>query len=108
MNYHYLGSLKSGGGLSLCLQCGQRMGATLLANSCAMIARRTAGRLGDGGGPGTRLGIFPRPRRALPGEAKVPQIGKRDTRHQRVPVQPSCFPLFWFAGDGMKRIGRGG
>ena len=29
-----------------------------------MMARRTAGRLGDGGGPGTRRGIFPRRRAA--------------------------------------------
>jgi hypothetical protein len=47
----------------------------MLANSRAMMARRTAGRLGDGGGPGTRRGIFPRPRRALPGEAEVLQVG---------------------------------
>src|SRR5687768_7774186 len=46
--YHYLGSLKSGGGLSLRRQCGQRMGAMMAANRRAMMARRTAGRLGDG------------------------------------------------------------
>ena len=52
-----------------------------------MMARRTAGRLGDGGGPGTRRGIFPRPRPALPGEAEVLQVSEGDAGHQRVPVQ---------------------
>src|SRR3712207_933659 len=52
-----------------------------------MMARRTAGRLGDGGGPGTRRGIFPRPRRALPGGAEVLQVGEGDAGHQRVPVR---------------------
>src|SRR5215218_11516366 len=54
-----------------------------------MMARRTAGRLGDGGGPGTRGGgIFPRPRRTKLGEAQVLQIGEGDAGHQRVSVQP--------------------
>ena len=52
------------------------------------MARRTAGRLGDGGGPGTRGGIFPRPRRSKFGEAKVLEIGEGDARHQGVSVQP--------------------
>ena len=52
-----------------------------------MIARRMAGRLGDGGGPGTRRGFFPRPRRALPGEAEVLQVSEGDAGHERVPVQ---------------------
>ena len=56
------------------------------------MARRTAGRLGDGGGPGTRGGIFPRPRRALPGEAEVLQPGEGHAGHQRVPVQASPGP----------------
>jgi hypothetical protein len=57
-----------------------------------MMARRTAGRLGDGGGPGTRHGIFPRPRRALPGEAEVLQPGESHAGHQRVPVQAGPGP----------------
>lgn len=73
--------------MSLRRQCGQRIGVTRSANSRAMMARRTAGRLGDGGGPGIRRGIFPRPRRALPGEAKVLQVGESHAGHQRVPVQ---------------------
>ena len=52
-----------------------------------MMARRTAGRLGDGGGPGTRRDIFPRPRRALPGKAEVLQVGESHAGHQRVPMQ---------------------
>src|SRR3954471_378563 len=63
------------------------MGATRSANSRALMARRTAGRLGDGGGPGTRRAIFPRPRRALPGEAEVLQPDEGHAAHQRVPVQ---------------------
>src|SRR5690349_15201895 len=53
-----------------------------------MMARRTAGRLGEGGGPGTRGWIFPRPRPAVRGEAQVLQIGERNAGHQRMPVQP--------------------
>jgi hypothetical protein len=53
-----------------------------------MMARRRAGRLRDGGGPGTRGAIFHRPRRARLGKAKVLQIGKRDAGHQCVSVQP--------------------
>src|SRR3712207_368460 len=54
-----------------------------------MMARRTAGRLGDGGGRGTRPGIFPRPRpAAVLGEAEALQPGEGDAGHQRVPVQP--------------------
>src|SRR3712207_8837542 len=53
-----------------------------------MMARRTAGRLGDGGGPGTRRGIFPRPRpAAVLGEAEVLEVGEGDAGHERVPVQ---------------------
>jgi hypothetical protein len=52
------------------------------------MARRTAGRLGDGGGPGTRGDIFPRPRRKKLGEAQVLEISKGDAGHQRVSVQP--------------------
>src|SRR3954471_2022100 len=63
------------------------MGATRSTNSRAMMARRTAGRLGDGGGPGTRRSIFPRPRRALPGEAEVLQPGEGHAVYQRVPMQ---------------------
>ena len=57
-----------------------------------MMARRTAGRLGDGGGPGIQACIFPRPRRALPSKATMLQIGKRETGHQRVPVQTGPGP----------------
>lgn len=53
-----------------------------------MMARRTAGRLGEGGGPGTRDGIFPPPRPTVLGEAKMLQVGEGDAGHQRVPVQP--------------------
>src|SRR3954471_12661805 len=63
------------------------MGATRSTNSRAMMARRTAGRLGDGGGPGTRRDIFPRPRRALPGEAEGLQVGEGEAGHQRMPMQ---------------------
>ena len=52
-----------------------------------MMARRTAGRLGDGGGPGIQARIFPRPRRALPSKATVLQVGEGHAGHQRVPVQ---------------------
>ncbi len=57
-----------------------------------MMARRTAGRLGDGGGPGTRRGIFPRPRPALPGEAEVLRVSEGEAAHQRVPVQAGPGP----------------
>ena len=49
---------------------------------------RTAGRLGDGGGPGRRVGIFPPPRPTVLGEAQVLQVGAGDARHQRVSMQP--------------------
>src|SRR6478672_9308182 len=68
------------------------IGATRSANSRAMMARRTAGRLGDSGGAGIWRGIFPRPRRALPGEAEVLQVGKGDAGHQRVSVQAGPGP----------------
>lgn len=54
-----------------------------------MTAWWTAGRLGDGGGPGTRGGIFPRLRPAMRGEAEMLQSGEGDAGHQGVPVQPS-------------------
>jgi hypothetical protein len=57
------------------------------ANSLPIMACRTAGRLGDGGGPGCQVGIFPPPRPAIPGEAQVLQIGERDAAHEGVPVQ---------------------
>src|SRR5215213_1242912 len=53
-----------------------------------MMARRIVGKLGDGGGPGTWRRVFPRPRRAMPGEAEVLEVGEGDAGHQRVPVQP--------------------
>src|SRR5215213_5891580 len=82
----------SGGGLNLRRQCGHRIGATRSANRRAMMARRTVGRLGDGGGPGTRRGIFPRPRWALPGEAEVLQPSESHAGHQRVAVQAGPGP----------------
>ncbi len=54
----------------------------------AVSAARMAGRLGDGGGPGTRRRIFPRPRPAMLGEAEVLEEGGGDHHHQRVVVQP--------------------
>jgi len=57
-----------------------------------MMARRTAGRLGDGGGPGIQARIFPRPRRALPSKATVLQVGEGHAGHQRVPVQAGPGP----------------
>src|ERR687890_31978 len=62
-----------------------------------MMARRTAGRLGDGGGPGIRARIFPRPRRALPSKATVLQVGEGHAGHQRVPVQASPGPALEMA-----------
>ena len=60
----------------------------------ATPARRTAGRPGDGGGPGTWGFVFPRPRPGLPGEAQVLHEGVGDAAHQRVPVQPGPGPAF--------------
>ncbi len=53
-----------------------------------MIAWRTAGRLGAGGGPGRQVGIFPPLRPMMLGETQLLKVGVGDTRHQRVPVQP--------------------
>ena len=53
-----------------------------------MMAWRTLGRLGDGGGPGLRVHLFFPPRRVVPGKAQVLQKGISDARHERVPVQP--------------------
>ena len=39
------------------------------------MAWRTAGRLGDGGGPGRRVVIFSPPRPTMFGEAQVLQVG---------------------------------
>ena len=53
-----------------------------------MMACRTAGRLGDGGGPGRRVVIFsPLPPTML-GEAQMLQVGASDARHQCVSMQP--------------------
>ena len=62
-----------------------------------MMARRTAGRLGDGGGPGIQTRIFPRPRRALPSKATVLQVGEGHAGHQRVPVQTGPGPTLEMA-----------
>lgn len=56
-------------------------------NSRSRIARRTAGRLGDGGGPGIWVRIFPPPRPAVRGEAEMLQVGKGNAAHQHVSVQ---------------------
>ena len=50
--------------------------------SCSMMACRTAGRLGCGGGPAP---LFPPPRC---GETSVLEIRKGDQGHEGVPVQP--------------------
>src|SRR3954467_5501311 len=52
-----------------------------------MMARRTAGRLGDGGGPGIQARIFPRPPPALPSKATVLPVGEGHAGHERLPVQ---------------------
>jgi hypothetical protein len=51
------------------------------------MARRTVGRLGEGGGPGIRVGIFSPARPAVLGEAEVLQISAGDAGHQRMSVQ---------------------
>jgi transposase len=81
------GHFQSKGWLDWCLQQGHWTGGAVGANSLAMMARRTAGRLGDGGGPGTWGCIFPRPRPVLSGEAQVLQVSIGDAGHQGVPVQ---------------------
>lgn len=53
-----------------------------------MMACRTAGRLGAGGGPGRRAVIFSPLRPMVLGQAQVLQVGVGEARHQRVPVQP--------------------
>ena len=58
------------------------------AHSLPITARRTAGRLGPGGGPGRRDDLFPPIRPAMLGQAQVLQEGIGDARHQGVPVQP--------------------
>ncbi|WP_246733504.1 hypothetical protein [Methylobacterium sp. BTF04] len=57
-----------------------------------MIACRTAGRLGDGGGPGRRVVIFSLPRPTMLGEAQVLQVGAGDACHHRVSMQPGPGP----------------
>ena len=52
------------------------------------MACRTAGRLGEGGGPGRRGDIFPPSRSAVLNETQVLQKGEGDAAHQRVSVQP--------------------
>ena len=52
------------------------------------MACRTAGRLGDGGGPGRREVIFSPPRPTMFGEAEMLQVGAGDAHHQRVSMQP--------------------
>ena len=52
------------------------------------MACRTAGRLGDGGGPGRPATFFPPSRLLGLGEAQMLEVGAGDARRQRVPVQP--------------------
>jgi hypothetical protein len=52
-----------------------------------MMARRTAGRLGCGGGPGRRVLVFFPPRPIMLGEAQMLQKGVSDAAHQCMPVQ---------------------
>ena len=68
------------------------MGGARQANSRVMMACRIAGRLGDGGGPGCRVHIFPPPRPVLSGEASVLQASERDAAQERVPVQAGPGP----------------
>lgn len=56
------------------------------------MARRTAGRLGEGGGPSIGGRIFPPPRPAVRSEAEMLQIGTGDAAHQRVSVQAGPRP----------------
>ena len=56
------------------------------------MARRTAGRLGEGGGPGIRVGIFPPAHPTVLGEAEVLQVGAGDAGHQRMSVQTGPGP----------------
>jgi len=53
-----------------------------------MMACRTAGRLGDGGGPERRVVIFPPLRPTMFGEAQMLQVGAGDACHQRVSMEP--------------------
>src|SRR4051794_6757942 len=57
-----------------------------------MVARRTAGRRGDGGGPGIQARIFAPPRRARPRKATVLQVGEGHAGHQRMPVKAGPGP----------------
>ena len=52
-----------------------------------MMARRTAGKLGAGGGGGERNVLFPPICLRDLGQAQVLQISTSQARHQRVPVQ---------------------
>ena len=58
------------------------------AQSRPITARRTAGKLGQGGGPGRRDTIFSPLRPAMLGQAQVLHTGVGDARRQRVPMQP--------------------
>lgn len=58
------------------------------------MARRTAGRLGEGGGPGIGVRIFPPPHPAVCGEVEVLQVSTGDAAHQRMSVQAGPGPPF--------------
>lgn len=62
------------------------MRGTKLVNSRAIVARHSAGSLANDGGPETGRGTSLWPRRLLPSESKVLQIGKSDAGHQCVSV----------------------
>src|SRR4051812_24999321 len=77
--YHYLGTLPGRGGSSGQPQRGQRVEPR---QSRSTSMRRTAGRVGWGGGPGEPASLFPpRP------EPQMLEERERDHGHQRVPVQ---------------------
>ena len=58
-----------------------------MVNSRPMMAWRTVGRLGAGGGPGRREVIFTPPCPGLLGEAQVLKVGAGHARHERVSTQ---------------------
>src|SRR3954454_17331671 len=57
------------------------------SNNRAIMGRRTAGKLGAGGGGGKRNVLFPPICLGGLGQTQVLQISTSQARHQRVPVQ---------------------
>jgi hypothetical protein len=68
----------------------------------------------DGGEPyGSELAwanwlVMPATDAAAPADTYAGQLGLNYLNDMAFWPNPSCFPSFWFAGDGMKRIGRAG